>query len=155
MNTIWAPWRAEYIVGAKPEGCIFCDAHKAGDKLLITQSATCLAIMNRFPYTSGHCMIAPKRHLGDVTALSADESAEMDHLMKALVTAIRKIMNPEGFNIGMNIGSVAGAGIEDHVHLHIVPRWKGDTNFLPVIGEVRLVSQHLETTLAKIKEALG
>ena len=104
MNTIWAPWRAEYIVGAKPEGCIFCDAYKTDDKLLITQGATCLAIMNRFPYTSGHCMIAPKRHLGDVTALSAEESAEMDRLMKALVTAIRKIMNPDGFNIGMNIG---------------------------------------------------
>jgi ATP adenylyltransferase len=155
MNTIWAPWRAEYIVGSKPSGCIFCDAHNSGDKLLITEGTTCLAIMNRFPYTSGHCLIAPHRHVGDITALSADESAEMDRLMKMLVAAIRKIMKPDGFNIGMNIGSVAGAGIEDHLHLHIVPRWKGDTNFLPVIGEVHLASQHLETTLAKIKESLG
>lgn len=155
MNTIWAPWRSEYIVGDKPEGCIFCDAHKAGDKLLITQGETCLAIMNRFPYTSGHCMIAPLRHIGDVTALSTEESAEMHRLMKKLVAAIRTIMHPDGFNIGMNIGAVAGAGIEDHLHLHIVPRWKGDTNFLPVLAEVRLVSQHLETTLAKIKEALA
>ena len=155
MNTIWAPWRSEYIVGDKPEGCIFCDAHKAGDKLLITQGETCLAIMNRFPYTSGHCMIAPLHHIGDVTALSTEESAEMHRLMKKLVAAIRTIMHPDGFNIGMNIGAVAGAGIEDHLHLHIVPRWKGDTNFLPVLAEVRLVSQHLETTLAKIKEALA
>lgn len=155
MNTIWAPWRSEYIVGDKPEGCIFCDARKAGDKLLITEGETCLAIMNRFPYTSGHCMIAPIRHIGDVTALSTDESTEMHRLMKNLVAAIRRIMNPDGFNIGMNIGAAAGAGIEDHLHLHIVPRWKGDTNFLPVLSEVRLVSQHLETTLAKIKEALA
>ncbi len=155
MNTIWAPWRSEYIVGTKPEGCIFCAAHKEGDKLLITGGQSCLAIMNRFPYTSGHCMIAPIRHIGDVTALSAEESAEMDRLMKALVAAIRKVMNPDGFNIGMNIGAAAGAGIEDHLHLHIVPRWKGDTNFLPVLGEVRLVSQHLETTLERIKEALA
>lgn len=155
MNNIWAPWRAEYIVGAKPSGCIFCEAGKSGDKLMITQGSTCLAIMNRFPYTAGHCMIAPLRHIGDLTDLNADESAEMADLCKKLIAALRHTMQPEGFNIGMNIGSAAGAGIADHLHLHIVPRWDGDTNFLPVIGDVHMISQHLETTLAKIKEALA
>lgn len=155
MNNIWAPWRAEYILGTKPNGCVFCDAHQSEDKLIITTGATCFAIMNRYPYTTGHCLVAPFRHIGDITALTAEESAEMHALAKTLVTALRECMQPQGFNIGMNLGAIAGAGVEDHVHLHIVPRWKGDTNFMPVLADVHMVSEHMETTLQKIKRALG
>lgn len=154
MNNIWAPWRAEYILGTKPNGCVFCDARRTEDKLIITTGATCFAIMNRYPYTTGHCLIAPFRHIGDITALTAEESAEMHALAKTLVTAMRECMQPQGFNIGMNLGAVAGAGVEDHVHLHIVPRWKGDTNFMPVLADVHMVSEHMEITLQKIKRAL-
>lgn len=154
MNTIWAPWRAEYILGTKPTDCVLCEVLKNADKSIITQGATCFAIMNRFPYTTGHCLIAPNRHVGDLTALTDQESGEMQALLQALVGAIRTSMQPDGFNIGMNIGAVAGAGVEDHLHLHIVPRWKGDTNFMPVLADVHMISEHMDTTLAKIKEAL-
>lgn len=150
MNNIWAPWRTEYVEKPKQGSCIFCTAASDGDPLLLRKEQTCFAIMNRFPYTAGHCMIAPNRHVGDLADITEEESLEIMNLVKTIMSAIKKAMNPQGFNIGCNIGSVAGAGIADHVHIHIVPRWKGDINFLPVLGDVHLISEHIEKTRDKI-----
>ena len=102
--------------------------------------------MNRFPYTTGHCMIAPFRHIGDITALDEHESAEIISMLKGLVTALKVSIQPDGFNIGLNIGAIAGAGVEDHIHFHIVPRWRGDTNFMPVLADVHVISEHMAKT---------
>jgi ATP adenylyltransferase len=153
MNNIWAPWRAEYILGPKDNECIFCAASKGGDNLIIKEGRHCFSIMNRFPYTTGHCMIAPFRHIGDITALDEHESAEIISMLKGLVTALKVSIQPDGFNIGLNIGAIAGAGVEDHIHFHIVPRWKGDTNFMPVLADVHVISEHMAKTLEMIKGA--
>jgi ATP adenylyltransferase len=155
MSNIWAPWRAEYILGPKSNGCLFCDAPKSDDPLIIERAEHCFAIMNRFPYTAGHCMVSPFRHTGDISDLDSEESSAMFDLVKKIVCAMKTTMKPEGFNIGINMGTSAGAGIADHVHIHIVPRWIGDTNFMPVLGEVHMVSEHILNTLAKIKGALS
>jgi ATP adenylyltransferase len=155
MNNIWSPWRAEYILGPKQDGCLFCNAPKETDSLLIKKSALSYAIMNRFPYTTGHCMVAPYRHIGDINDLNDEEGADIFRLIKELSTAIKKSMEPEGFNIGINMGAAAGAGIADHIHMHIVPRWNGDTNFMPVLSDIHLVSEHIEKTLSKIKGAIS
>lgn len=151
MNNIWAPWRVEYITAPKGPSCILCTAPKKGDHLILTEGTLCFAIMNRFPYTTGHCMVAPYRHIGDLTEITTEEFAEIMSMVKAIISAIRSSIKPQGFNIGCNIGLVAGAGIADHVHMHIVPRWNGDTNFMPVLGDVHIISEHIEKTLAKIK----
>jgi ATP adenylyltransferase len=155
MNNIWAPWRIEYITSPKDKSCIFCAAPKDGDRLILASYKLCFAIMNRFPYTTGHCMVAPFRHVGDVTELSTEELSEIMNLVKHIVAAIRSAMKPEGFNLGFNLGSVAGAGIVDHVHMHIVPRWKGDTNFMPVLNDVHVISEHIEKTCDRIKRNLA
>jgi len=155
MNNIWAPCRGEYILAPKHEGCLFCNALKEGHNLLIKKNSSSFAIMNRFPYSAGHCMVAPARHTGDINDLDDKEGADMFRLVKELTAAIKKSMRPEGFNIGINMGAAAGAGIADHIHVHIVPRWNGDTNFMPVLSEVHIVSEHIEKTLAKIKGALS
>jgi ATP adenylyltransferase len=139
----------------KQEGCIFCDAKKGGHSLLIKKNDSSFAIMNRFPYNAGHCMVAPLRHTGDINDLNDEEGADMFRLVKELTAAIKNTMRPGGFNIGINMGAVAGAGIVGHIHVHIVPRWNGDTNFMPVLSEVHIVSEHIEKTLEKIKGALS
>jgi ATP adenylyltransferase len=155
MNNIWSPWRAEYVLGPRQDVCLFCDAPKETDSLLIKVSGLSFAIMNRFPYTTGHCMVAPVRHTGEIDELNDAEVADIFRLVQELTSAIKKSMRPEGFNIGINMGAVAGAGIADHIHVHIVPRWKGDTNFMPVMSDVHLVSEHIEKTLAKIKGVIS
>jgi ATP adenylyltransferase len=155
MNNIWSPWRAEYILGPKQDGCLFCDAPKETDSLLIKKGVHSFAIMNRFPYTTGHCMVAPYRHTGDIDELNDEEGADIFSLVRELTASVKRSLGPEGFNIGINMGAVAGAGIADHIHVHIVPRWKGDTNFMPVVADVHIVSEHIEKTLAKIKGALS
>jgi len=154
MNNIWAPWRTEYISSSKDESCILCTAPRNEDSLILIKGRLCFAIMNRFPYTTGHCMVAPYRHVGDIVEITPDEFPEIMAMVKTIVTAIRSALNPEGFNIGCNIGTVAGAGIADHLHMHIVPRWSGDTNFMPVLSDVHVISEHIESTLAKIKRHL-
>ncbi len=156
MKNLWAPWRAEYILSPKSQqqACLFCEAPAREDSLVIKKAPHCFALMNRFPYTTGHCLVAPYRHLADLTDLDANESGAMMELVRELIEAIRTAMHPDGFNVGCNLGSVAGAGIEDHLHIHIVPRWKGDTNFIPVISEVHLISEHLLKTRDKIRESL-
>ncbi|MGC9325803.1 MAG: HIT family protein [Desulfomonilia bacterium] len=154
MNTIWAPWRMEYITKPKENSCIFCSAPADGDHLILKRDTRCFSIMNRFPYTTGHCMVAPYRHIGDLHKLENEELYDILDMVRDIVSAIQISMNPQGFNIGCNIGTVAGAGIAEHIHFHVVPRWSGDTNFMPVISDVHVISEHIEKTLLKIKENL-
>lgn len=150
MINIWAPWRMEYVKSPKENTCIFCNAPKNNDPLILREESTCFAIMNRFPYTTGHCMVAPYRHVGDLSEIDDQEFIQIMSLVKTMVNAVRSAMNPQGFNVGCNIGSVSGAGIADHLHIHIVPRWDGDTNFMPVISDVHMISEHIEKTRDKI-----
>ena len=154
MNNIWAPWRVEYVTSPKDKSCIFCSAHKDRADLIITSGKLCFALMNRFPYTTGHCMVAPYRHIGDLIELTQKEASEIMSMAQVIVAATRAALTPEGFNVGFNMGTVAGAGIADHLHMHIVPRWKGDTNFMPVLGDVHIISEHIVKTRDKIKRNL-
>ena len=157
MEKIFAPWRIRYIEAPKYEGCIFCDFPKENrdeEKLILYRGKRCFIIMNNYPYNPGHVMIAPYRHVGNLEELNDEETLEMMKLSQKVIKAIRKAMNPDGFNLGINIGKVAGAGIEDHVHLHIVPRWNGDTNFMPVLADVRVIPEAVEDSYKKIKNFL-
>jgi len=144
----------EYVTTPKESTCIFCAAPGNQDPLILKKEQTCFAIMNRFPYTPGHCMVAPFRHVADLNDLDEQELFGMMSLVKILANAVREAMNPQGFNIGCNIGSVSGAGVADHIHIHIVPRWNGDTNFMPVLGDVHIISEHIENTRDKIMRNL-
>ncbi len=155
MKDIWAPWRIEYITSPKASSCVFCEAPKNDDPLILAKEQYCFAIMNRFPYTAGHCMVVPYRHVGDLVEMNDDELRQAYGLVQKLVSAIRAAMKAEGFNIGCNIGAVAGAGIADHFHMHVVPRWNGDTNFMPVLGEVGVISEHILKTRDKIARYLA
>jgi ATP adenylyltransferase len=151
MNNMWAPWRMEYIKGEKASSCIFCTSPKGKDDLILTKGKLSYAIMNRFPYTAGHTLVAPYRHVGDLVDLSSDESSEIMSMTNIIITAVRLAMKAQGFNVGYNIGKTAGAGIAEHLHLHIVPRWDGDINFMPVLSDVHIISEHIEQTRDKIK----
>lgn len=147
MQHLWAPWRMEYIKKADQKGCFLCKALKEKkDKknLIITRTKKAFVIMNRYPYNSGHLMIAPIPHTGNMEDLSKDEIIEMFGLLIRMKQLLTKILNPEGFNIGINLGRIAGAGLISHVHIHLVPRWAGDTNFMPVLGKTKVISQSLD-----------
>jgi ATP adenylyltransferase len=155
---LWAPWRLEYIQQADElEGCVFCK-EASGDlpddeSLLIHQGEKTLAILNKYPYSSGHLMAAPVRHDGLLADLTDEEALELHRLSVAGVAALERTYGPQGFNLGWNLGHVAGAGIADHVHLHVVPRWSGDTNFMPVLAEVKVLPEHLLATRDRLREA--
>lgn len=158
MKRIWAPWRIEYIKSEKDPGCIFCDMLDHGDdrKMLICERGElCFVVMNKYPYTNGHLMVAPYEHTNDITALSPAVQAEMFAKIQRCVKALRGAMNPHGFNIGLNLGLVAGAGVEDHLHFHVVPRWNGDNNFMPVLADSRVICEHLEETYLYLMEQFG
>jgi len=145
----------DYIRVAKgePEGCIFCDLPARGDDgttHILKRGEQGFVILNSFPYNPGHLMVAPFRHVGDLESLDPDELLDMDRLLQGSVKALRDEMEPHGFNIGMNLGRVAGAGIPDHLHWHVIPRWNGDTNFMPVIGQTRVVPELLEETYRRL-----
>ena len=153
---IWAPWRLEYIVGADEEdGCIFCRAATAADEdaLVVHRGVAALVLLNKFPYTSGHLMVAPLRHVGDLLELTDDEALEMHRLAGQGVAALAETFAPQGYNLGWNLGRIAGAGITDHIHLHVVPRCAGDTNFMPVLSDVRVMPEHLAETRRKLAAA--
>jgi len=154
---LWAPWRIEYIRGPKPDGCFFCDKAATpeadAENHVVARGKRCFVLLNDFPYNSGHLMVAPFRHVADLADLDVEERAELFELMIRAEEVLRRVMNPEGFNIGFNIGAAAGAGVRDHVHGHIVPRWVGDTNFMPVIGDTRVVPESLEATARLLREA--
>ena len=146
MDRLWAPWRIGYVLGDRPEGCIFCDKSDAGDdddELILNRGEFSYVLMNAYPYNNGHLLIAPYEHVADIAQLSEEQLVDMMRLTRRAVGALKAAMYPDGFNVGFNIGRVAGAGIEEHVHLHIVPRWNGDTNFMPVLAETRVVPQSL------------
>lgn len=155
MSVLWAPWRMEYILSDKEKtGCIFCtDNDRAGDeeRLILHAGAMSIVMMNRFPYNNGHLLVAPVRHTPDLEGLSPDESLDLILMVRKTVEILKKEMSPEGFNVGLNLGKPAGAGVEDHMHFHIVPRWNGDTNFMTVIGEVRVIPEHIRKTYNKLK----
>lgn len=155
MSILWAPWRSEYITRPKDPSCVFCAAPQNNDPLILKKGASSFVIMNRFPYATGHCLVAPYRHVRDIAEISEEESRDINSLVQEVVAATRKAMNPDGFNVGMNIGSAAGAGIAEHLHVHIVPRWAGDTNFMPVITDTHIISEHIMETRNKIARMLG
>jgi ATP adenylyltransferase len=153
IQPIWAPWRLQYILSKKGPGCIFCE--KPGqehdrENLILHRSAQNFVIMNLYPYNNGHLMVVPYRHVYSILELSDDEMADLMKLTQHSVNCLRKAFRPEGFNIGMNIGKVAGAGIEEHLHLHIIPRWVGDTHFMALLGEVRVIPEHVQSTYDRL-----
>ncbi|MBN1695731.1 HIT domain-containing protein [candidate division WOR-3 bacterium] len=142
MKRIFAPWRYKYISNPNSEGCIFCNAASSNDDRksgVLFRGKFTFVIMNKYPYNNGHIMIAPYNHTGDFEELSDKEMLEMSTLIQEWQRVIKKAMKPEGFNIGMNLGRIAGAGFENHLHYHLVPRWSGDTNFMPIIGQTKVV----------------
>lgn len=157
MKHLWAPWRIQYIKGPPPAGCIFCVLPREGrdrEHRIVYQGQRVFVILNTFPYNSGHLMIVPHRHVADLGALEDGEALELVHLTTAAMDAIRDTYGAEGFNVGLNLGRAAGAGIIDHVHLHVVPRWVGDTNFMPVLGEVKVLPEDLSVTRDRLAKAL-
>ena len=146
---LWAPWRIKYIRGEKENECFLCRmlAETADrENLILFRGTTCSVVMNRFPYTSGHLMVCPNRHIAEFADLTEEEDLEMSRLIRMAIDALRAVMQPEGFNIGTNLGAAAGAGLKDHLHRHIVPRWVGDTNFMAVIGDTHVVPEALSAT---------
>ncbi|MDD5677147.1 MAG: HIT domain-containing protein [Kiritimatiellae bacterium] len=146
MKRLWAPWRMEYILNCRQAGCFLCDAFQSendSENLIIKRSSACAVILNRYPYNNGHVMVAPYRHVDSVEGLRPEEQADMMAMAAMTCERLRKVMHAQGFNLGINQGVVAGAGLKDHIHLHIVPRWEGDTNFMPVLAEVKVIPQPL------------
>ena len=150
---LWAPWRMEYILSDKPPGCVFCpdSTVELKESLIVFDAEFNFVFLNKFPYTCGHLLIAPKRHIDNLAALSDAESAELFQIVRSSTLLLKEEFNPDGFNIGMNLGKAAGAGIEEHIHMHIVPRWNGDTNFMPVVASTGVVPEHLDSTYDKLR----
>ncbi len=157
MERIFAPWRIRYILAPKPRDCVFCNALKMDEReaLVVHKAKKSYVIMNRNPYNPGHVMVCPNRHLASLEDLSEEEMVEMMRLTNLAIKAIRHCMNPDGFNVGVNIGKVAGAGIAEHLHIHVVPRWNGDTSFMPVLADVQIVPEALEETYEKLRESFN
>jgi ATP adenylyltransferase len=157
MDNLWAPWRIDYILSKKPKGCIFCDKlieNNDKENLILFRGKHHFIILNAYPYNNGHMMIVPFKHISSLKGWTPEERQEMMELADLAVVILKKAMNPDGFNLGINMGQTAGAGIEDHIHLHVVPRWKGDTNFMPVLSDTRVVSEYLEASYNKLMEVL-
>lgn len=151
---LWAPWRLDYIRGPKDEECIFCRAVESGDdeaNYVVHRGERCFVMLNTYPYNNGHVMVAPYAHEPALEPLDDATTLEMMQLVKRSIAALREVYRPEGFNVGINQGSAAGAGIEEHVHQHVVPRWVGDTNFMPVIGDVRVLPQALADSWSELR----
>jgi len=146
MNRIWAPWRLEYVRSCDDEGCFLCRAvgeDRDRENLLLLRGGTCGVIMNRYPYNNGHLLIFPYRHVAGIADLERNERLEMMDLIDQSIEKLKAVASPDGFNVGFNLGKVAGAGLEEHLHAHIVPRWNGDTNFMPVLGDTKVIPQSL------------
>ena len=161
MKRMWSPWRSKYIEGfknppvKKGKKSLFSAAHRAGDDdkhMIVWRGDHCFVIMNLYPYNSGHLMIVPYRQTPRFEDLTADELAEIMSTAQRAVKALGKVMNPQGYNFGANVGRVSGAGVDDHIHFHIVPRWNGDTNFMPVLADVKVISEDMKATLKKLRK---
>jgi len=159
MRRLWAPWRVEYVRQAsrKPTGCIFCKARRAKDgrkNFVVHRGELALAMLNTYPYNTGHLMVAPYRHIGDLERLTEAELIALMLETRLCIKALRRAFKPDAFNVGLNLGRVAGAGVEDHLHVHIVPRWAADTNFMPILADTRVIPEALERTYEAIASAL-
>ncbi|MCL0088256.1 HIT domain-containing protein [Dehalococcoidia bacterium] len=153
MEHLWAPWRMEYILGEEERGCIFCEKPKQGtdaQNYILHRGERNFCMLNIYPYNPGHLMVAPYRHVARLEELNDEELLEHFRLVGRCVSVLRETVSPSGFNIGINLGKVAGAGVEDHIHTHIVPRWEGDTNFMPVISHTRVLPEALAETYARL-----
>jgi ATP adenylyltransferase len=159
MKRLWAPWRMEYIAGEQKPGCLFCRVIQNPDdpdaELVVWRPEGALVIMNKFPYNPGHAMVVPVAHVPGLENLDDEQTTHLMRALRRTIDVLRGTMNPEGFNVGANVGRAAGAGIPDHVHFHVVPRWNGDTNFMPVIDDVKVVGEALTATAAKVRAAFA
>jgi len=158
MEQLWAPWRIEYIEKPKGDGCILCQKPREDDdeaNLILFRGQSNFVILNAFPYNPGHLMVAPYRHIANLQDLTDEEAKEHFNLVKKGLELLKETLKPAGFNVGLNIGKVAGAGIEGHLHTHIVPRWQGDANFMPVLSDTRVLSEALIATYKKLKAKLS
>ena len=155
MKQLWAPWRMTYIgQTAKEEACVFCQKIReedAREALVLAHTGHSVVMLNKYPYANGHLLLAPKRHEKNLSDLSVEEYRDLSEALRRSIDVVRQSYNPAGINLGMNLGKCAGAGIEDHLHWHVVPRWEGDTNFMPVIGETRVIPQHLLESYDRLK----
>ena len=154
MKRLWAPWRMEYILGPKPDECIFCipaSTDEDRQRYILHRAEHCFVIMNRFPYNNGHLMVTPYRHLYSLTDLEPVERSELMDLLARTTDILQNHFSPDGINIGLNIGEVAGAGIEEHLHFHLVPRWSGDHSFMALFGETMVIPEHLDATFDRLK----
>jgi ATP adenylyltransferase len=154
MKNLWAPWRMDYVLSKKGAGCVFCpgdDRSSDKDRNILYIGSMSMVVMNKFPYNNGHLLVAPIRHVSDFGGLSNEENLDLILMVRNSIEIIKKTMKPDGFNVGLNLGKVAGAGVEAHMHYHIVPRWSGDTNFMAVTEEVRVIPEHLRNTYNKLR----
>ncbi len=157
MDKLWAPWRITYVSKTKTSGCVFCKAFKEKkDKKnhIVLRSRHSFAILNTFPYNNGHVMVVSNRHVPSFEGLSEDEILDINKVLRRTMAALKNVLKPSGFNVGMNLGKVAGAGIDKHMHIHIVPRWLGDTNFMPVLSDAKIISQSLNELYTKLANVL-
>jgi ATP adenylyltransferase len=159
MDFLWSPWRYDYLAsgGSKPSSCVFCVTEDRGhdaDRLVVYRGTHNFVILNLFPYTSGHTMVAPYQHLDTIALAPTEQLTEMMQLSQRVIAALQKLYRPEGFNLGMNLGVAAGAGIREHFHLHVVPRWAGDANFMTIAGETRVLPEELHKTYERMKAAI-
>ncbi|MDD5205888.1 MAG: HIT domain-containing protein [Desulfobacterales bacterium] len=153
MKVLWAPWRMGYILSDKDQDCIFCpgeDRSKDAERLILFSGGQSLVMMNRFPYNNGHLLVAPVRHVAGLEELGSEEILDLLLTVRKSIGVLKKAMKPEGFNVGLNLGHVAGAGIEEHIHFHIVPRWNGDTNYMTILDDVRVIPEHIQRTYEKL-----
>ena len=158
MDHLWTPWRYAYVTGADQKAaCIFCEAPKESDQkaLIVHRGQHCYVILNAYPYTNGHVMVVPYAHMDELDKLPTDAANEMMALTQRLEKVLRSLYRPDGINLGMNIGKAAGAGVAGHIHMHVLPRWVADANFLSVIGETRVLPEALEVTWERVREGLG
>jgi ATP adenylyltransferase len=154
MKRVWAPWRIQYIRGPKEKGCIFCfPAKQDGARLVLRREKRALVMLNKYPYTGGHLMVVPTRHVSRPQDLAPADFAALTELLRKSVRALEQALQPQGLNVGMNLGQVAGAGVADHIHFHVVPRWNGDHNFMAVVSEVRVINEYLEETAELLRPA--
>jgi len=156
MKTVWAPWRIEYILdNKKAHACIFCDALTTADDLTLYKGDRTLVMMNKFPYINGHLLAAPTRHIAALHQLTREEMGDLLATVDASIEILKTVMKPDGFNVGLNLGKVAGAGVEEHLHFHIVPRWFGDVNALTVFADVRVIPEHIKATFNNLKPSFN
>ncbi|HUN64586.1 MAG TPA: HIT domain-containing protein [Bacteroidota bacterium] len=161
MDRLFSPWRSRYIASfihaTNDEACVFCTAHaerRDDEHFVVYRGETCFIVMNLYPYNSGHVMIVPNRHIGTFTDLTPEESSEVMRLTARTITALQSVIRPDGFNFGSNLGKTAGAGIDKHIHFHLVPRWNGDTNFMPVLADTKMISEDMADQLKRLRSAL-